>query len=182
MNNPDPRDRLRVINSVAPIRICDNGGWTDTWFAGEGKVFNIAVSPFVEVQMVVREHAGGPERITIHAEDYGERYTIAEPNGRYTRHPLLEAAMEGHPTASMRVRIRVVVLDDRTELTRVLDELVSRVNVRSRWEGKEASGHEHHGGCAAKKATCDSEATRADPAITVSRRTPHSCLHGALVY
>jgi len=25
---------LRIINSVASIRICDNGGWMDTWFAG----------------------------------------------------------------------------------------------------------------------------------------------------
>ena len=33
----------RIINSVAPMRICDNGGWTDTWFARYGKVFNIAV-------------------------------------------------------------------------------------------------------------------------------------------
>ena len=36
---------LRIINAVAPIRICDNGGWTDTWFAGHGKIFNIGVYP-----------------------------------------------------------------------------------------------------------------------------------------
>ena len=35
----------RVINSVAPIRICDNGGWTDTWFAKFGAGCNIAVYP-----------------------------------------------------------------------------------------------------------------------------------------
>ena len=88
-------DRLvRIVNASAPIRICDNGGWTDTWFAGEGKVTNVAVYPFVEVQMAVRRHAGGPERITIHAENYGERYTIAEPEGDYGKHPLLEAAMD----------------------------------------------------------------------------------------
>ena len=34
---------VRIVNSVAPIRICDNGGWTDTWFAKYGKIFNIAV-------------------------------------------------------------------------------------------------------------------------------------------
>jgi len=85
---------LRIVNSAAPIRICDNGGWTDTWFAGRGKVFNIAVYPYVEVQMRVCRHVGGPERITIHAENYGERYTIAEPNGNYGKHPLLEAAMD----------------------------------------------------------------------------------------
>jgi len=30
------------------IRICDFGGWTDTSFAGLGKVLNIAVSPYAE--------------------------------------------------------------------------------------------------------------------------------------
>jgi len=90
----EPGRLLRIVNASAPVRICDNGGWTDTWFAGEGKVTNIAVYPFVEVQMKVREHAGGSERITICAEDYGDRYTIAEPRGDYGKHPLLEAAMD----------------------------------------------------------------------------------------
>ena len=38
---PNPRPHsgvsqppLRIVNRVAPTRICDNGGWTDTWFAG----------------------------------------------------------------------------------------------------------------------------------------------------
>ena len=85
---------VRVVNSLAPIRICDNGGWTDTWFARYGKIFNIAVYPYAEVQMKVYAHHGGRERITINAEDYGERYTIAEPGGHYSKHPLLEAAMD----------------------------------------------------------------------------------------
>lgn len=85
---------LRIVNSVAPIRICDNGGWTDTWFAGHGKVFNIAVYPYVEVQMRVFAHGGDRARITINAENYGERYTIAEPQGLYDKHPLLEAAID----------------------------------------------------------------------------------------
>ena len=53
----------RIINSIAPIRICDNGGWTDTWFAGHGKVFNIGVSPYVEVQIAVYPRAACPDRI-----------------------------------------------------------------------------------------------------------------------
>ena len=44
---------LAIINSVAPIRICDNGGWTDTWFAGYGRIFNIGVYPYAEVQIAV---------------------------------------------------------------------------------------------------------------------------------
>jgi D-glycero-alpha-D-manno-heptose-7-phosphate kinase len=85
---------LRIVNSVAPIRICDNGGWTDTWFARHGKVFNIAVYPYAEVQMQVRARRGRRARITINAENYGTRYTIAEPKGLYDKHPLLEAAID----------------------------------------------------------------------------------------
>lgn len=85
---------MRVIHSTAPIRICDNGGWSDTWFARRGKVFSIAVSPCVEVQLKVFPAGERGERITIHAENYGERYSIGQPNGSYGRHPLIEAAMD----------------------------------------------------------------------------------------
>ncbi len=88
------RKPIRVINSVAPVRICDNGGWTDTWFARHGKVFNIAVYPYAEVQLRVFAHRGGRKRITINVEDYGDRYTIAKPEGQYGQHPLLEAALD----------------------------------------------------------------------------------------
>jgi D-glycero-alpha-D-manno-heptose-7-phosphate kinase len=81
-----------LINSVAPIRICDNGGWTDTWFARHGQIFNIAVWPCAEVQVRVRP-LDGP-RITIHAENYGERYSMDAPRGQYSKHPLLEAAFD----------------------------------------------------------------------------------------
>jgi D-glycero-alpha-D-manno-heptose-7-phosphate kinase len=90
----DERKLLRIVNSVAPIRICDNGGWSDTWFARYGRVFNIAVYPYAEVQMRVFAHAGERARITINAENYGLRYTIAEPQGNYDKHPLLEAAID----------------------------------------------------------------------------------------
>ncbi len=33
----------KVVYSRAPVRICDIGGWTDTWFYPRGAVFNIAV-------------------------------------------------------------------------------------------------------------------------------------------
>jgi len=84
----------RIVNSVAPIRVCDNGGWSDTWFARYGKIFNIAVYPYVEVQMRVFQHNGGRSRITINAENYGQRYTIEPPHGVYEKHPLIEAALD----------------------------------------------------------------------------------------
>lgn len=85
---------LRLIRSVAPMRICDNGGWTDTWFARHGAVFNIAVAPLAEVQMKVFAGAGRRARITIHAENYCQRYSIPDPAGFYDKHPLLEAAID----------------------------------------------------------------------------------------
>jgi D-glycero-alpha-D-manno-heptose-7-phosphate kinase len=84
---------LRIINSVAPIRICDNGGWTDTWFAGTGSVFNIGVYPYTEVQLELFPRDVLPDRVVIHAENYGERYAPQLGNDSWDRHPLLEAAI-----------------------------------------------------------------------------------------
>jgi D-glycero-alpha-D-manno-heptose-7-phosphate kinase len=79
---------VRVVTAVAPIRIADLGGWTDTWFAGHGLVCNIAVRPGVEVRIEVRDGRGG---VDIEAAN-----------------PLLSAAVEevGTP-ASCDVRIGV---------------------------------------------------------------------------
>ena len=98
------------INSVDPIRVCDNGGWTDTWFARHGSIFNIAVHPCAEVQLWVKPLAG--PRITIHAENYGERYSIdphrSARGGVYTKHPLLEAAFDYmHLPADVAVEVSI---------------------------------------------------------------------------
>lgn len=80
----------RIINASAPTRICDLGGWTDTWFAGQGYVLNIAVQPCAEVQILVYPHGSGIERIVLNVENYAERYT---PGESY-RHALLEATCD----------------------------------------------------------------------------------------
>jgi D-glycero-alpha-D-manno-heptose-7-phosphate kinase len=87
------RKLLFIINSVAPIRICDNGGWTDTWFAGHGRIFNIGVYPYAEVQVAVYADGDPQSRVVINAENYGERYVV-RPEKRWDKHPLLEAAIE----------------------------------------------------------------------------------------
>ena len=84
---------LSIINSVTPIRICDNGGWTDTWFAGHGQIFNIGVYPYAEVQIAVYPCDSQESRIIINAENYGERYVVV-PEKHWDKHPLLEAAIE----------------------------------------------------------------------------------------
>jgi D-glycero-alpha-D-manno-heptose-7-phosphate kinase len=89
----ETRKPLFIINSVAPIRICDNGGWTDTWFAGHGRIFNIGVYPYAEVQVAVFANHDAENRIVINAENYGERYVV-NPEKHWDKHPLLEAAIE----------------------------------------------------------------------------------------
>lgn len=81
-----------IIKCTAPIRICDLGGWTDTWFAESGKVMNIAVFPSVEVSVRVRERAEGEAAFRIYAENYGDVYDLADESQTWTKHPLIEAA------------------------------------------------------------------------------------------
>jgi D-glycero-alpha-D-manno-heptose-7-phosphate kinase len=92
--SPGERKPAVIVNSAAPIRICDNGGWTDTWFAGHGRIFNIGVYPIVEVQVEVYPRSEATGRLVINAENFGERYTPeSSGDGEWDRHPLLEAAI-----------------------------------------------------------------------------------------
>jgi len=93
MEDKGKRKPLRIVNSAAPIRICDNGGWTDTWFAGHGKIFNIGVYPIVEVQLEVYPAGEVEDRIVVHAENFGERYAVQADSRDWDRHPLLEATI-----------------------------------------------------------------------------------------
>ena len=89
----DPPVPFRIVHAAAPIRICDNGGWTDTWFASHGQVFNIAVRPYVEVELKVYRVDDVADRIVLEAENYGERY-VHDPGDPSARHPLLEATLD----------------------------------------------------------------------------------------
>jgi D-glycero-alpha-D-manno-heptose-7-phosphate kinase len=93
MTSRSGRRPLRVINSVAPIRIADNGGWTDTWFAGHGRIFNIGVYPYAEVRIEVFPRGKEPGQVVLQAENYGDRYQIARGTRTWSKHPLLEAAI-----------------------------------------------------------------------------------------
>ncbi|GAH00322.1 unnamed protein product, partial [marine sediment metagenome] len=42
----------KIIFSRAPVRICDIGGWTDTWFCPNGAVFNICVGLYSYVRII----------------------------------------------------------------------------------------------------------------------------------
>lgn len=83
-----------VINAIAPTRICDIGGWTDTWFARRGAVLNFAVYPYVEVQIHVAQRSASPDRILLSVENFGHTYTLNPTHDSYGKHPLIEAAIE----------------------------------------------------------------------------------------
>ena len=82
----------RRIHATAPIRICDNGGWTDTWAARRGQVFNIAVRPLVAVRIDVYPAGSRASRVVLDAQNYGMRYAPALDAATWGPHPLLEAA------------------------------------------------------------------------------------------
>lgn len=49
--------------ATAPVRVCDAGGWTDTWFAGTGLVCNLAVRPGVRVEVTSGKGAEPPSPV-----------------------------------------------------------------------------------------------------------------------
>ena len=83
------------VRVVAPVRVLDAGGWTDTWFAGRGAVCHLAVDDGTEVR-ASRIASGAPgdgATIDLRVPAFGHRYRFAlhHPPGR---HPLLEAAVD----------------------------------------------------------------------------------------
>ncbi len=84
---------LQTIKATAPIRICDNGGWTDTWFAEYGTVFNIAVSPLVHVTIHCYPRAEKPHPVTINAQNYNDQYAPKLIRSNWEKHPLIEATL-----------------------------------------------------------------------------------------
>ena len=70
--------------ATAPVRVCDAGGWTDTWFAGGGVVCNLAARPGVRVEVT-----------------RGPGVTFATPPT-----PLLEAAVAEAGAANVHIAIR----------------------------------------------------------------------------
>lgn len=87
------RSPIFFIDSSAPTRICDNGGWTDTWFAEYGTVFNIAIELRAKVRIKVYRREDMDAQIVISAQDYGDIYARELGMG-WQKHPLIEAAIE----------------------------------------------------------------------------------------
>jgi D-glycero-alpha-D-manno-heptose-7-phosphate kinase len=80
-----------VIEASAPVRVCDIGGWTDTWFGGPGRVLSIAVSPGVHVRI---SRGRGPDPVVLDLRSYGDRYPLVPGGQREPRNALLESAVD----------------------------------------------------------------------------------------
>jgi D-glycero-alpha-D-manno-heptose-7-phosphate kinase len=81
----------RLIHARAPLRINDIGGWTDTWFAKEGWVLNMAVVPPIEVQVKVFENREKRKRrVLLHTENYGESFWVHPEKPAAAPHPFLQ--------------------------------------------------------------------------------------------
>ena len=88
----------RIIHARAPIRVNDIGAWTDTWFAGRGRVLNVAVLPGVEVQIAVfRRRSKSGARVTVHAENFAEAFRLDPDRPRREPHGLLQFAIGSLP-------------------------------------------------------------------------------------
>jgi len=84
----------KIINAIAPTRICDVGGWTDTWFAKQGCILNIAVFPYVEVQIKISQDRDTNERLVVNLENYGDSFNLNPNKIKYEKYPLIEAAID----------------------------------------------------------------------------------------
>jgi D-glycero-alpha-D-manno-heptose-7-phosphate kinase len=89
---------IKTIHAIAPIRINDIGGWTDTWFAQQGKVLNMAVFPLVEVRIQVLENREKvDQRVLVRLENYGEALWVNPDNPAFDQHPLIQGALNSVP-------------------------------------------------------------------------------------
>lgn len=82
------------IRSLAPVRINDIGGWTDTWFSGHGRVLNLAAAPGVETRIRISSNpALEKRRVHIQVCDFNESFSMDPDAPDYSTHPLLQAAV-----------------------------------------------------------------------------------------
>ncbi len=87
-----------AVISRVPIRTNDIGGWTDTWFAGYGRVLNLAAAPGIEVRIrLFPNPAREPERVRLRVKDFKESFRMNPDVPRPRPHPLLQAAVAAVP-------------------------------------------------------------------------------------
>lgn len=78
-----------TISACAPVRVCDVGGWTDTWFARTGYVTSIAVNRLVRV--TIRATPSRQTAVVFEVRNYHQTLSLAEAR---QQHPLLAVATD----------------------------------------------------------------------------------------
>lgn len=86
---------------AVPVRACDVGGWTDTWFAGTGRVCSLALGPGV----TVRAEPTGDGRVEVHLPDLGDRFHLDDVPDRHRL--VAESVHEADPADGLGVRLTV---------------------------------------------------------------------------
>lgn len=81
-----------VVITQAPVRVCDVGGWTDTWFARNGAVCSIAINRYVTV--TIHSTRQLVPQVTFDVRNYATILSLAEAR---TYHPLLAVALDEIP-------------------------------------------------------------------------------------
>jgi D-glycero-alpha-D-manno-heptose-7-phosphate kinase len=90
----------RSIRVEVPVRVCDVGGWTDTWFSGRGRVCSLAVEPGVSVRA---EAVPGDGRVTIMVVEFDVTFTVGSepPEHRLLAEAVREAGAPGDHDVSL---------------------------------------------------------------------------------
>jgi len=92
------------VSVVAPVRVLDIGGWTDTWFAQHGQVLCLSVlsrdannGKDSEYHGIVAEATvkltSGPGVFSLHAPDVGKELECFNGNGDWDKTDLIEATL-----------------------------------------------------------------------------------------
>lgn len=84
--------RTCTITAHAPVRVCDVGGWTDTWFAKSGFVCSVAINRYVHV--TIAKQAAPQTTFVFDIRNYNQICTLAEVR---QAHPLIAAALDDIP-------------------------------------------------------------------------------------
>lgn len=89
-----------------PVRACDVGGWTDTWFAEHGRVCNLAVGPGVSV---VASSSPGHGAVHVELPDFQASFRLGSepPAHRLVAEAIREAGVPAGTDVVLRVRSAV---------------------------------------------------------------------------
>lgn len=97
-----PEGFVKQVTVEVPVRVCDVGGWTDTWFAGHGRVCSLAVGPGVRV---TASSTPGDGAVTVSAPAYAVTFRVDDEPPEHRL--LAEAVVEAGPVPGRDVALSI---------------------------------------------------------------------------